>query len=494
MRQRIYNTLSGKKEDFKPRKRGKVHMYVCGPTVYDYSHLGHARAYVAFDVIRRYLEHSGNEVIYVNNLTDVNDKIIKRAEETMDTPESVAERFSDEFFIDMDALGVKRADFYPKVSEHMQEIIGMVAGLIEKGYAYESAGDVYFDTSKAKDYGKLSRQKMGKILAGARVKPNKKKKTQADFALWKNAGENEQKWKSPWGQGRPGWHIECSAMAMKYFGENLDIHAGGQDLVFPHHENEIAQSEAYSGTQFAKYWMHNGFVTVDREKMGKSLGNFFTVREILKKHRPEVVRYFLLSTQYRKPIDFTDKSLAEAKSSLEGIENSLANLKHAITIKQGSKKTKEDKEVLKKVEYHRKQFFAAMGDDFNTREAISSIHQMCTVLNAYLAEKPNNEVLRESLDSFEEFSQILNLFEEKDIDQDEEIIAHLRRLMRELEVKKLKDDYTVSGLMRLVLLEREKARKENNYESSDKIRESLSHMGIVIEDTEEGPRWQFRRG
>ncbi|MAF89076.1 MAG: cysteine--tRNA ligase [Euryarchaeota archaeon] len=493
MAQRIYNTLSGKRENLESREKGKLHIYVCGPTVYDYSHLGHARVYVVFDVIRRYLEHSGNEVIYINNLTDVNDKIIKRAEETGDTPESVAERFSEEFFIDMDSLGVKRADFYPKVSEHITEITGMIAGLVEKGYAYESAGDVYFNTSKVNEYGKLSRQNLEKIIAGIRVDANEKKKNQEDFALWKSAGDNEQGWDSPWGRGRPGWHIECSAMAMKYFGESLDIHGGGQDLVFPHHENEIAQSEAYSGKEFAKYWMHNGFVTVDKEKMGKSLGNFFTVREILKKHRPEVVRYFLLSTQYRKPIDFTEEAINEAKSSLEGIENSLSNLKHAITVKEGTEKTKDDKEVLKKIDYYRTQFFAAMDDDFNTREAISSVHQMCTVLNSYIVENPNNEVLREALDNFEEFSQILNLFEEQDIDQNEEIIAHLRKLMRELEVKKLKDDYTVSGLMRLVLLEREKARKENDYEKSDKIREGLSHMGIVIEDTEEGPRWQFRR-
>ncbi|MDD4153515.1 MAG: cysteine--tRNA ligase, partial [bacterium] len=328
---RLYNTMTGRKEELVPARPGSISMYVCGVTPYDYSHLGHARAYVTFDVVKRYLQYSGYEVYHVQNFTDIDDKIIKRATQEGIDAGTLAQRYIDAYFEDMDALGIIRASVYPRVTEHIDAVVEMVAVLQQKSYAYEVDGDVYFDVARFKEYGALSGRDLEEMRAGARVEINELKHSPLDFVLWKRAKDGEPAWQSPWGPGRPGWHIECSAMTLKYLGCGFDIHGGGQDLIFPHHENEIAQSEAYAGcSPFARYWMHNGFVTIDKEKMSKSLGNFFTIRQILERYEAEVVRYYLVSVHYRSPIDFSDERLEEAKRALERLRQTRNNLTRAL--------------------------------------------------------------------------------------------------------------------------------------------------------------------
>lgn len=454
----VYNTLTRQKEEFAPISGKKVGAYVCGPTVYDYSHLGHARCYVAFDVIIKYLRHKGYSVKYVQNLTDVDDKIIKRAKESGKAEKEISEKFAQEFFRDMEALGVARPDVSPKVTEHIPEIIETIKKIIANGYAYESGGDVYFDVQKVEDYGKLSNQSLENMLTGVRVDVRENKRYPLDFALWKKTTEGIT-WDSPWGKGRPGWHIECSTMSMKYLGEQLDIHGGGLDLIFPHHENEILQSEAATGKKFSNYWMHNGFVTINKEKMSKSLGNFFTIRDILKKYSPETVRLFLLSTHYRSPIDFSDAQLEQAKKTLERLNESIGRLEEKI-------KTTPHGEVPEGIEQIRKKFHEAMDDDFNTAEALSAVFELERFGNSYLSGSPAHTGILEILKLFGEANKILG------------ILSKIEKKELTEEAKKL-------------VAEREQARARKDFKSSDKIRDELKKMGILVEDTEEGQKVRF---
>ncbi len=458
----VYNTLTNKKEEFIPLEKGKVRMYVCGPTVYDKCHIGHARCYVAFDLIRRYLEYKGYTVKYVENFTDVDDKIINKSKETGEDPLDIAERYIAEYFQDMDALNVKRADVYPRATEHISDMISFVRALVEKGTAYQSDGDVYFSVEKSKDYGKLSGVDKEQMKAGARIAVDEKKRDPLDFALWKKAKEGEPKWESPWGEGRPGWHIECSTMSQKHLGRTLDIHGGGQDLIFPHHENEIAQSEAYTGKQFVRYWLHNGFVTIKEEKMSKSLGNIVPVEELLQTHSPETLRYFLVASHYRKPIDFTEGNIKEAYKASQRLLNTVDTIKAALR----EDLTGEDFSPRS----YREKFEEAMDDDFNTPLALSALFELARETNRRIEEKRvSKESLEEVLKTFLDLGDVLGLF----------FHAEIEELSEEL-------------LVILVDI-RENARAQKLWDISDSIRDRLKEIGIVLEDTPQGTRWKFTK-
>ncbi len=469
---RVYNTLTKRKEEFRPLREGEVRMYVCGPTVYDYTHLGHARTYIAFDVIRRYLEHRGYTVLMVMNFTDIDDKIIRRANETGEDPKELAEKFLRYFLEDMSALKVKPADVYPRVTEHIEDIIDFVKKLQEKGYAYEGSDGVYFEVQKFKDYGKLSGIKLEELRKGARVEPGEGKKNPEDFALWKKAKPGEPKWSSPWGEGRPGWHIECSTMSTKYLGESFDIHGGGNDLVFPHHENEIAQTEACTGKQWVKYWLHTGFVMVSGEKMSKSLGNFVTVRELLKRYDPEVIRLFVLQKHYRSPLDYTEEGIQHAKNNLERLYNTLENIRIAMEkaetpFKWGS----EEFEAYEAIREARRKFYEAMDDDFNTAEALKAVFEVSSAVNRYLTrvERPKESILRKALEFFRIVSEVFGIFED---------------YFRE---EKAGEE---EALIKLLIEVRAQLRKERNFALADKIRAELRELGIQLEDTPEGTVWK----
>lgn len=466
---KVYNTLTRKKEEFRPLNNNKVGMYVCGPTVYDYCHVGHARSYVAFDVIRRYLEFRGYKVTYVQNFTDVDDRIIERAMELSVEPLKLSKRFIEEYFRDITPLNVKRADIYPKVTEHIEDIIKVVKGLIEKGFAYEVDGNVYFDVTKVKDYGKLSHQSLEDMKAGARVEVDENKRHPMDFALWKKSKGREIGWESPWGKGRPGWHIECSTMSTKYLGETLDIHGGGTDLIFPHHENEILQAEAYTGKEFCRYWLHNGFITINKEKMSKSLGNFFTIREVLERYPPNVLRFFLIYTHYRKVIEFSDKQLDEAKVAYEKLQNTLGMLK-AMLKNAEEEISDSEKRLLDLLPDVERRFIEAMDDDFNTREAISTLFELSREINSAVNEGilRSKMAIEEILGLFSKLDTVLGIFEEKKVDSE-----------------------LSSNLIELVLEIREEARKNKDYKTADKIRDKLREIGIIIEDTKDGTRWRL---
>ena len=476
---RIYNTLSREKEEFKPLNDKHVGMYVCGVTPYDYTHLGHARAYVTFDMVRRYLEFKGYDVFYVQNFTDIDDKIVNRARKEGDPMKAkeIAERFIEEYFKDMDALGVKRADVYPRVTEHMKEIIRLVETLIEKGKAYVVDGDVFFDVTKFDGYGKLSKMNIEQMKAGARIEVDPKKRNPADFALWKAAKPDEPFWESPWGRGRPGWHIECSAMSTRYLGESFDIHGGGMDLIFPHHENEIAQSEGATGKQFVKYWMHNGFVTVDQEKMSKSLGNFFTIKDIMKKYDAETVRFFLLSVHYRSPIDFSDRMLADAKNSLAKLHTCVDNLKAALKVAKKAELTEHERALLDDVLEERERFIQAMDDDFNTPVAIAALFEIVKRANLYMQEKePKHELLQVMHAKLVELGSILNLF----------------KVEEKIEVKA--EEELIERVMQLIIDLRQRFREKKDFRTSDEIRARLKEMGIILEDQADGSvRWRRAR-
>lgn len=458
---KIYNTLTRKKEEFVPIREGEVNMYVCGPTVYNYFHIGNARPFVVFDTMRKYLEYRGNKVNYVQNFTDVDDKIINKAKEEGTSAAEVSERFIREYFADAKAINVEEATVHPKVSESMDDIIEFVKDLVDKGYAYEVEGDVYFSARKFEDYGKLSGQNIDDLEAGARITVEEKKKDPLDFALWKaRKSEDEIAWASPWGMGRPGWHIECSAMSKKYLGDSLDIHAGGQDLTFPHHENEIAQSEAHNGKPYVNYWMHNGYITVDKEKMSKSKGNFFTVRDILKEYKGEVIRFFLLSGHYRNPINFSEELMEQAKSSLGRMENAKANLEHLISSQEG-KMTSEEEEALKGYDVYRQQFIEAMDDDLNTADAISAVFELVTAINTAVKDGCSKEFAEKSLESLMELCDVLGLLQQEG------------KAGVEDEVQALVD-------------EREEARKAKNFARADEIRDILKEKGITLKDTPQG--------
>jgi len=467
---KIYNTLTRKKEEFIPLKNGEVGMYVCGPTVYNYIHIGNARPFIIFEVVKRFLKFKGYRVRYIQNLTDIDDKMINNAKELKITVSELAEKFIKEYFTDADSLNIERADAHPRATEHIREIIELVKGLIEKGYAYEIDGDVFFDVSKFKDYGKLSGQNTEELKSGARVEVNERKKEAIDFSLWKKAKEGEPSWGSPWGNGRPGWHIECSAMSIKYLGKTFDIHAGGSDLVFPHHENEIAQSEAYTNQQFVRYWMHNGYLCLNNQKMSKSLGNIMKVRDICQNYKGEVIRYFILSAHYRSPLNFSEEQLQQARSSLQRLDNVIFNVRHLLKQdKFRESKNKDDNLILEKRKESEQNFIEAMDDDFNTPIALSQLFAFTREVNIYLNSQcpKNKEILEGILKFYQELAgEILGIL--KDFDQEESL---------EQEIKKLID-------------KREEARKETNWIESDRIRDKLQEKGILLEDTPNGARWK----
>lgn len=460
---KLYNSLTRKKEEFVPLEAGKIKMYVCGPTVYNYFHIGNARPFLIFDTFRRYMEYRGYEVTYVQNFTDVDDKIINKAkEEGLDSLE-VSEKYIVEYFRDADALGIRRATVHPKVTETIPEIIAYVEKLIEKGNAYVSGGDVYYDTASFKTYGKLSGQSLDDLEAGARIEINEQKKHPTDFVLWKAKKPGEPSWPSPWGEGRPGWHIECSVMSTKYLGETIDIHAGGQDLIFPHHENEIAQSEAYSGKPFAHYWMHNGYININNEKMSKSKGNFFTVRDILELYEPEILRFFILSAQYRNPINFSEELILQAGSGLERLYNAKKNLIHAVEMGEDAPLTVSEVEVLSGLRRHKERFIEAMDDDLNTADGIASIFELIRDINSNLQDRPTRAFAEKAYEMLMELAGVLGILGKEEGGLDAEIEA--------------------------LIAERQEARRNKNFAKSDEIRDKLKDMGIVLEDTPQGVKW-----
>ncbi|MBL5766551.1 cysteine--tRNA ligase [Heyndrickxia sporothermodurans] len=461
----LYNTLTRKKEPFIPLEEGKVKMYVCGPTVYNYIHIGNARPAIVFDTVRRYLEYRGFDVNFVSNFTDVDDKLIKAAKELGEDVPTIADRFIDAYFEDVSALGCHTADVHPRVTENMDIIIEFIETLISKGHAYESHGDVYYRTRSFNEYGKLSHQSIDDLKSGARIEVGEKKEDALDFALWKAAKEGEIYWESPWGKGRPGWHIECSAMARKYLGDTIDIHAGGQDLTFPHHENEIAQSEALTGKLFSRYWMHNGYINIDNEKMSKSLGNFVLVHDIIKHYDPQVLRFFMLAVHYRNPINYSEELLENAGSGLERLKTSYQNIKHRL--QSSNNLTENDQQWLEKIDHYHNEFINEMDDDFNTANGISVLFELSKQANYYLREKNTSEkVLHAFMDEFKSLFEVLGLKLESEELLDEDIEELIQK--------------------------RNQARKDRDFALADAIRDQLKEMNIILEDTPQGIRW--RRG
>lgn len=462
---KLYNTLTRKKEEFIPLEEGKVKMYVCGPTVYNYIHIGNARPFIMFDTLRRYLQYKGYDVTFVQNFTDVDDKIIKRGHEEGISPEEVANKYIDEYFVDADGLGINRADVHPRVTDNIQQIIDFVKDLEDKGYAYEVNGDVYFDTKKFEGYGKLSKQNQDELEAGARIEVNDQKRHPMDFVLWKSKKEGEPGWNSPWGEGRPGWHIECSVMSNRYLGESIDIHGGGQDLAFPHHENEIAQSEARSGKTFSNYWIHNGYININNEKMSKSKGNFFTVRDISKQYDLEIVRFFMLSSHYRNPVNFSDEMLNQAKAGLERLYNAKEKLEFTISNLSESSIRDEEKGLVNELESYKTKFINAMEDDLNTADAVSAIFELSKFINTNVNETSSLEFAKMCLDKFNELTGVLNI------------------------VNKKNDDILDKDIEELIQ-KRTDAKKNRDFKLADDIRQELLDKGIVLEDTRQGTKWK----
>ncbi|RKY89727.1 cysteine--tRNA ligase [candidate division KSB1 bacterium] len=475
---KIYNTLTSQKEDFIPLEPGRVGFYLCGPTVYDYFHLGNARPFIVFDVYRRFLIYRGFQVKYVMNVTDVDDKIINRAQKEGVSVAEIAARYTQAFFEDMEKLGIHRADVHPKATEHIPEMIKLIQKLLEKGYAYKIGGDVYFQVEKFRKYGRLSGKNLEELKAGARVEVDERKRNPLDFALWKAAKAGEPCWESPWGKGRPGWHIECSAMSMKYLGETFDIHAGGEDLIFPHHENEIAQSCAATSKKFARYWMHNGFLNIQGEKMSKSLGNFLIAREVVKRHRPEVIRLFFLQKHYRSPINYTEEILRQTANALDRLQNTLQNIEYYLKdspqgtdvahdqIQQGS-------EFSRLVQYSKREFIKAMEDDFNSAAAIGKIFEMAKEANRIMEKGELSKVDQFALADFRrmllEYDQFLGILPGKD------------------GLKKGEGDE--DALVALLVQVREELRKKKEWSLADRIRNKLKELGYIIEDRREGSVW-----
>ncbi|GAE31466.1 cysteine--tRNA ligase [Alkalihalobacillus hemicellulosilyticus] len=459
----LYNSLTKKKERFVPLEEGKVKMYVCGPTVYNYIHIGNARPAIVYDMVRRYLEYRGYDVKFISNFTDVDDKIIRAAKEMGEDVFAVANRFIAAYHDDTCALGVKEADVHPRVTDTMPEIITFIVGLVEKGYAYEADGDVYFRTRKFKDYGKLSAQPLEELRSGARIEVDSRKEDSLDFVLWKAAKQGEISWESPWGNGRPGWHIECSAMVKKYLGDTIDIHAGGQDLTFPHHENEIAQSEALTEKPMAKYWLHNGFINIDNEKMSKSLGNFVLAKDIIQQHSAEVVRFFMLTAHYRSPINFSDELLEGAKNGLERLKTAVSAIEHRL---DKSADLGEQGNWIEKIDQLKQRFIVEMDDDFNSANAISIMFDLAKEANRYLREEQTSkEILSRFFEQLKEFADVLGLSLQ---DQSELLDSEIEKLIEK----------------------RNRARKEKDFSLADEIRDQLKEQGIILEDTPQGVRWK----
>lgn len=460
---RVFNTLTRTKEEFVPLDEKEVKIYACGPTVYNYIHIGNARPLCVFDVLRKYLEYRGYNVNFVQNFTDVDDKIIRRANEEGLSFSEVSEKYIKEFWTDAHGLNFKDATHHPKATENIPEIIDIIKNLIEKGYAYESNGDVYYRALKFKDYGKLSHQPIDDLQSGARIAVGELKENPLDFALWKAAKEGEPFWESPWGKGRPGWHIECSAMNRKYLGKSIDIHCGGQDLIFPHHENEIAQSEAANGCEFARYWMHNGYINVDNVKMSKSLGNFKTVREIADVYGYEVIRYFLISSHYRSPINYSLEIIEQCKSALERLYTCRESLDFAI--KNAKSDIADDEELLKLIDSRKEQFITAMDDDLNTADGLAAIFELVKDINTKILDKEvSKKVCERAGVIFDELCNVLGiLYNRKSNDLDSEI-------------EKL-------------IEQRQEARKNKDWATADKIRDDLKARGIILKDTPNGVTW-----
>lgn len=479
---KVYNTLTKQKEDFIPAVPGKVNIYVCGVTPYNHPHVGNARPFVTWDVIRRFLEHEGYDVTHVQNFTDVDDKIINTANQEGVQWYDICNRYIDSYFEVMDKFNVRRAHVYPRVSEHIEDIIGTVKALIENGYAYEVDGDVYYRVEKFERYGQLSGRNLEDMLAGARVDVDDRKENPMDFALWKAAKPGEPAWESPWGPGRPGWHIECSTMSMKYLGESFDFHGGGSDLIFPHHENEIAQSEGCTGCHpFVRYWLHNGFITVNEEKMSKSLGNFFMVRDILEHYEPETLRFFIVSTHYRSPLDFSDERLTEAKRGLAR----LAQAKKALgemKLVPGAGPTEKSLLIRAKAAELRESFLEAMRDDFNTALAISYMFALAREINIYRKDitasgvKPDGKLLAVADSVFTEMCGVIGVLENTQVQE----AAGEQRGGKE------------SELVELIVSMRQEARREKNYALADALRNKLGDIGIVLQDTPQGVKWTVK--
>lgn len=477
---KVYNTLTKQKEDFVPIHPGKVGMYVCGVTPYNHPHVGNARPFVTWDVIRRFLEHEGYEVTHVQNFTDVDDKIINTANREGVQWYDVCNRYIDSYFEVMDKLNVKRAHVYPRVSEHIGDIIKTVQSLIDRGYAYAVDGDVYYSVEKFEHYGELSGRNLDDMMAGARVDVDDRKHNPMDFALWKAAKPGEPAWESPWGPGRPGWHIECSTMSMKYLGETFDFHGGGSDLIFPHHENEIAQSEGCTGCHpFVHYWLHNGFITVNEEKMSKSLGNFFMVIDILKHYEPETLRFFIVSTHYRSPLDFSDARLTEAEKSLGRLRTAKETLGE-LNKMMNAGPTEESLELRKKVAGLREEFMEAMRDDFNTALAISHMFALAKEINIYHSSiveagaKPDGKLLDEITKVFAEMCSIIGVLEEAEAKPAAENEENCKG----------------PALVQMIIDLRQEARAAKNYAVADKLRNQLAEIGIILEDTPQGVKWK----
>ncbi|WP_027633497.1 cysteine--tRNA ligase [Clostridium hydrogeniformans] len=462
---RIYNTLTNRKEDFKPIVAGEVRMYACGPTVYNFFHVGNARTFVVCDTIRKYLEYRGYKVKFVQNFTDIDDKMIKKANEEGTTVKELGDRYIEEYYKDADELLLKRADINPRATEFVEDIIGFIKDLIEKGYAYEVEGDVYFSTKKFNEYGKLSGQNIEELQAGARINVDDRKKDPIDFALWKAAKPEEPSWESPWGNGRPGWHIECSSMASNLLGETIDIHAGGSDLAFPHHENEVAQSECRSGKQFANYWIHSAFVNVNNQKMSKSLNNFFTARDILKKYDAEVIRFFLLAAHYRTQLNFSLELLDSAKSSMERLYNAIYNLDNLLEAVKEENLRDDEIEYKNTLQGYKEKFIEKMDDDFNTADAISVLFDLVKDINCNINNNSSKEIVEYALSLIRELGSTMSILQRSTKQSLEEEIESL-------------------------IEERQKARKEKNWSLADKVRDDLKARGIVLEDTPQGVRWK----
>ncbi|MEW6095992.1 MAG: cysteine--tRNA ligase [bacterium] len=501
---KIYNTLTRKKEEFRPIEEGKVKMYVCGLTPYSDCHMGHTRCYVTFDIIRRYLEYKGYEVTFIQNFTDIDDKIIERAKQRNTSCDELAKKYIDEYFKYMDKLGIKRATSYPKVTEHIQEIIKVVEVLIEKGSAYQVEGEVFFEVGNFKEYGKLSGRSLDEMIHGTRFEVDARKKAPADFSLWKSAKEGEPCWDSPFGKGRPGWHIECSAMAIKYLGETFDIHGGGRDLMFPHHENEIAQSESYTGKQFANFWIHNGMVTLNEEKMSKSLGNEFLIKNVLEKYSPDAIRLFFIGTHYKVPVEFSLENLDQAKAGIQRFYNTLRNVDDFLKIEpttsidgemqrlpKDAHKTllefnidqieEKDKEFYEAIKQTEERFTQAMDDDFNTPIALAALYDLVTAINKFISNMntlyecsrfSGRVLLKLAQETLYKFGDIFGLFKEAEEVQKNELVPKL---------------------MEVIINIRQMARAKKDWETSDKIRAELNKLGITLEDTLHGTKWRLTK-
>lgn len=461
---KVYNTLTRKKEELVPITPGEIKMYACGPTVYNYIHIGNARPLCIFDILRRYLEYRGYKVTFVQNFTDIDDKIIRRANEEHVDFSEISERYIKEFWTDADGLNVRHATVNPKATENIDAIIHIISTLIEKDYAYEAQGDVYFSTEKFKDYGKLSHQPLEDLEAGARIMVGEVKREPMDFAVWKAAKPGEPAWDSPWGKGRPGWHIECSAMNWRYLGDTIDIHCGGQDLIFPHHENEIAQSECFTGKPFAHYWMHNGYINVDNVKMSKSLGNFFTVRDVAEKYGYEPIRYLLISAQYRSPINYSTDIIEQCISALNRLYTCRDSLD--FELKNASDAEHDgDRAIIDGFGKYREQFIDAMDDDLNTADAIASIFELVRDINTNVVGKtPSKALVEGAISVFDELTGVLGLVYNRKTE-------------------------TLDSDIEALIEARTNARKEKNWAEADRIRDQLKEMGIVLEDTAQGVKW-----